>query len=87
MTKEEIKWLEEVKANFEKAEERKKEARSERNELISRLCIMNDKTVGKGFKAFTNLMKEGELAEINSEEVAVAHDLIAEIIFLDEWEC
>lgn len=71
----------------EKAEADRKAAIDERNELIGKLYVMDDATVGKAFKAYAAYMKDDALVDVHDEDVAVAHDLLSDIVMLDFWEC
>lgn len=87
MNKAEWELIDELKENHEKWQERRIEAVQERNLYIDKLCSMSNDRLGDALKAYLHYLKEGKLAKIHSQEVALAHDLIAEIILLDKWEC
>ena len=87
MHKAEWKLIDELKENHEKREERRKEAVQERDSYIDKLCAMSNDRLGDALKSYMYYLKEGKLADIRTQEVALAHDLIAEIILLDKWEC
>lgn len=87
MKTEEKKLLAHVKKCMDELAEKRKAAQEERNDYITAILSLDNETVGEAFKAYAVYLRDGKLAEIELEEIKTAHDLIAEIVLLDMWEC
>ncbi len=61
----------------------------ERNQLCDKLEGMSNDAIGEGFRAYAAFMREKtpDDVEFSTDEALIAHSLICEILFLDQWWC